>query len=129
MSKDVGGYRAYAPLLGREVEPEFLEATRIEIDNCCATARSAFEQQCSIGSNERATLLRRIANALEMSGDALIERANLETDLPIQRLVAERARTVGQLRLFADLVAEGSWVDARIDLPHPDRKPAPRPDL
>jgi len=31
--------------------------------------------------------------------------------------------------MFAALVREGSWVDARIDRAQPDRKPLPRPDL
>jgi NADP-dependent aldehyde dehydrogenase len=31
--------------------------------------------------------------------------------------------------MFADLIREGSWVDARIDRPIPDRKPLPKPDL
>src|SRR6185437_15552127 len=45
------------------------------------------------------------------------------------RLTGERGRTVNQLRLFANLVKEGSFVDARIDPALPDRKPLPKPDL
>ena len=41
----------------------------------------------------------------------------------------ERARTVGQLNLFADVVRDGEWLDLRIDPALPDRKPLPRPDL
>ncbi|MGH9464308.1 MAG: aldehyde dehydrogenase (NADP(+)), partial [Thermoanaerobaculia bacterium] len=51
-----------------------------------------------------------------------------ETALPRARLEAERARTVGQLRLFAEVVREGSWVEARIDCGDPAHRP-PRPDL
>jgi 2,5-dioxopentanoate dehydrogenase len=47
----------------------------------------------------------------------------------VDRLVGERARTVNQLKMFAERVREGSWVDARIDTPLPDRKPIPKPDL
>src|SRR6185369_7462264 len=45
------------------------------------------------------------------------------------RLTGERGRTIGQLRLFAQVAREGSWVDARIDHAIPDRQPAPKPDL
>jgi len=62
-------------------------------------------------------------------GDELLKRAHLETGLPEARLTGERARTAGQLRLFAQIAREGSWVDARIDHAIPDRQPAPKPDL
>jgi len=67
-------------------------------------------------------------------GDELLERAHAETALPLPRLTGERAHTVAPLVLFADVVDEGSWVEARIDearidQPLPDRQPAPRPDL
>src|SRR5690606_25653986 len=52
-----------------------------------------------------------------------------ESGLPEARLTGERGRTVGQLKLFAALLREGSWVDARVDLPEPDRKPLPKPDI
>ena len=54
----------------------------------------------------------------------MIERAEQETALPQARLQGETARTCGQLRLFAKLVEEGSWINARIDRPDPDRKAA-----
>ncbi|MEK7768016.1 MAG: aldehyde dehydrogenase (NADP(+)), partial [bacterium] len=37
--------------------------------------------------------------------------------------------TIGQLRMFAQVVLEGSWLRARIDRAQPDRKPLPKPDL
>jgi len=62
-------------------------------------------------------------------GDALIERASAESGLPRGRIEGERARTVGQLRLFVEVVRDGGWLDVRIDPPMPDRKPLPRADL
>ena len=56
-------------------------------------------------------------------GDALIERTMAESGLPRGRIEGERGRTTGQLRLFAEVVREGSWLEARIDPPLPDRKP------
>src|SRR5207248_8208882 len=63
------------------------------------------------------------------SGERLLDRAAAETGLPPGRLESERARTVGQILLFAEWIEEGSWVEARIDRALPDRKPQPRPDL
>jgi NADP-dependent aldehyde dehydrogenase len=62
-------------------------------------------------------------------GDALLQRASVESGLDIGRLGGERDRTTNQLKMFADLVREGSWVDARIDPAIPDRKPLPRVDI
>jgi len=62
-------------------------------------------------------------------GDALLERCHLETALPMGRLQGERGRTMNQLKLFASVVREGSWVDARIDTAIPDRSPFPKSDI
>src|SRR5262249_49363308 len=59
----------------------------------------------------------------------IIERCGFETALPEARLKGELARTCGQLRLFAQLVENGSWAMARIDRADPDRKPLPKPDI
>ncbi len=65
----------------------------------------------------------------ETNAPGIIERANLETALPLPRLQGETARTCGQLRLFAALLEEGWWQEARIDHADPDRKPVPKPDV
>jgi NADP-dependent aldehyde dehydrogenase len=76
----------------------------------------------------RARLLETIADAILGLGDDLLQVADAETNLGIARLTGERARTVAQLRAFAELVREGSWVEARIDSADPKRSP-PKPDL
>lgn len=70
-----------------------------------------------------------IGEAIMQLGDDLLRTAGEETGLPRPRLEGERARTVGQLALFARVVTEGSWVQPRIDRALPQRVPAPRPDL
>ncbi|NUB17517.1 aldehyde dehydrogenase family protein, partial [Azospirillum brasilense] len=62
-------------------------------------------------------------------GAALIPRARAGGGLPRPGLEGERGRTVGQLRLFAQTVREGGWLEARIDPAQPERKPLPRPDV
>jgi NADP-dependent aldehyde dehydrogenase len=76
----------------------------------------------------RARLLEEIAEGILALGDDLLATADAETGLGLPRLTGERARTVNQLRLFASVVREGSWVDARIDQRDAKRTP-PKPDL
>jgi NADP-dependent aldehyde dehydrogenase len=66
---------------------------------------------------------------IESLGPVLIDTAESETRLGVARLEGERARTCNQLRMFAELLEEGSWVEAVIDTAMPARKPLPRPDL
>jgi NADP-dependent aldehyde dehydrogenase len=76
-----------------------------------------------------ATFLERIGDGIIAIGDRLISTCAEETALSADRLIGERARTVNQLRMFAGVVRERSWIDARIDTAVPDRKPVPKPDL
>jgi 2,5-dioxopentanoate dehydrogenase len=80
-------------------------------------------------AEERASFLRAVSNEIEALGEELLTICLEETGLGRDRLAGERARTVNQLRMFADLVQEGSWVDARIDTAQPERKPLPKPDV
>src|SRR5512143_1070942 len=117
------------PATGATLEPAFAAATPAEIDAAARAAESAFEPYAALAPARRAAFLRAIADQLLAAGSALVERARAETALPRSRLEGERARTANQARLFADVVEEGSWVDARIDRARPERRPAPRPDL
>src|SRR5262245_27269339 len=76
-----------------------------------------------------AHFLTRIGDLIMATGEKLISTCAEETALSADRLVGERARTVNQLKMFADQIREGSWVDARIDTALLDRKPIPKPDL
>ncbi|WP_162426682.1 aldehyde dehydrogenase (NADP(+)) [Pontibacter pudoricolor] len=92
-------------------------------------AAQAFEVYKKTTPAQRAQLLRTIAEEIEALGDVLLETASRESNLPLARLTGERGRTCSQLRLFADVVEEGSWVEATIDTALPDRQPMPRPDM
>jgi NADP-dependent aldehyde dehydrogenase len=118
-----------APFPRAELEPVYHEATPGEIDRAVRLAAAAFEDYRGRPAGQKAALLDRIAVEIEALGDALVERANQETALGVPRLTGERARTCNQLRMFARMLEEGSWVQARIDRAMPDRKPLPRPDL
>ena len=115
------------PESGEKLQPGYGEATESEIERAVNLAVEAADRGAS--SKRRATLLRRVADEIEGLGDALLERAHAETALPLGRLKGERGRTVGQLRMFADMVEENRHLQVRTDAALPDRTPIPRPDL
>ena len=117
------------PATGVALEPGYHWATTQDVEHAAQLAAKAFAEYRRWPSKRRAGLLRRIAELFEANAVAIQERANLETGLPLGRLQGETARTCGQLRLFATLIEEGWWVDARIDHADPNRKPLPRPDV
>jgi alpha-ketoglutaric semialdehyde dehydrogenase len=96
-----------------------------EIEVVMQNAINAYRK---ITDASKAVFLEAIAANIEGQGDALIQQASLETNLPAARLVGERGRTTMQLRMFAQMLREGSWVEAAIDTAIPDKNP-PRPDL
>jgi len=127
----VGGKAFYAanPANGERLQPEFYSATDEEVKSATHLAAEAFSVYGRSSGRERAIFLRTIATKIESIAEELIERAGQETALPKARLQGETARTCGQLRLFAQVAQDGSWVCARIDHADPERKPAPRPDI
>jgi 2,5-dioxopentanoate dehydrogenase len=117
------------PTTGQHLQPGFIPARQEEVELATHLAADAFESYRRTHGSERGAFLRKIAEKIESIADDVIERAQQETALPQARLQAETARTCGQLRLFAHVAEEGSWVNARIDLADLDRKPAPKPDI
>jgi NADP-dependent aldehyde dehydrogenase len=81
------------------------------------------------GRAERAAALRAVADALDAAAEDLVAVAAGETWLPVPRLTGEVARTTGQLRMFAEGLDEGSFLDVIIDPVDPGATPVPRPDL
>ena len=122
-------FRAFDPALGQALEPEFHAVSTAQVEQACALADQAFDAFRASSDHERADFLEQIAAQILLLGDALIERAMAETGLPRARLEGERGRTMNQLKLFAELLREGSWQDARLDEALPQRQPLPRPDL
>lgn len=122
-------FTAINPATLEPLEPTYHEATIAEIDEAVRQAEAAFEIYRKTTGKARAAFLRAVATEIDNLGDALVERATAETALPAARIIGERARTTGQLKMFASLIEEGSWVDARIDHADPKRTPLPKPDL
>jgi NADP-dependent aldehyde dehydrogenase len=99
-----------------------------DLDDAARAARAAFGVAVASTAAERASWLRAVADALDAHGDELVPLADEESHLGTGRLTGELARTTAQLRLFADAVLEGSYLEATVD--HPDATTTPpRPDL
>ena len=128
-AKGTKTFSATNPSKSEILLPVFHEATGEEIDFAVQKAAEAFETLRQLPGEQIASLLDQISAEILQLGHELIDRAMSETALPEARLLGERGRTVAQIKMFADLIREGSWVEACIDRAEPDRKPLPRPDL
>ena len=99
------------------------------VDAAALAAEDAFWTYAYTTRAERADFLDAIADEIEARADAITEIGTQESGLPTARLQGERGRTTGQLRLFADHIRKGDYLDRRHDVALPDRQPLPRPDL
>jgi NADP-dependent aldehyde dehydrogenase len=116
------------PRTGETVEAVAPETTTEEVDRLCAAALAAAPGLDELGRAGRARLLRALADALEARRDDVVAVADRETGLGTTRLNGELTRSCYQLRLFAEVIDEGSYLEATID--HAGDTPmGPRPDL
>lgn len=122
-------FQSVNPATGEALPTVFHEATEAEIDRAMTLAAAAFDAFRKTPAETRARFLEACADEMEALGDQLLHLTQAETGHPQPRCLGERARATGQARMFAQLIREGSWVDARIDLAQPDRQPLPKPDV
>ncbi|MEP4768391.1 MAG: aldehyde dehydrogenase (NADP(+)) [Roseibium sp.] len=111
------------------VTAEFPEGTAQDIDKAAQAAEDAFWSYSATTRQERAAFLNKIADEIEARADAITDIGSRETGLPEARLQGERGRTTGQIRLFASVIEDGTYLDRRHDEALPDRAPLPRPDI
>jgi NADP-dependent aldehyde dehydrogenase len=128
-AKGTKTYKTFNPQLNLEIEHDFTEATSEEIDEAVSLASEAFKTFRTISGEKKAIFLNAIADEILNLGDELIKTYCAESGLPEGRAMGERGRTIGQLKAFADLISEGSWVEATIDTAQPERQPMPRSDI
>ena len=122
-------YTTFNPELNKENSTVFTEATINEINDAVSLASKAFKEYSTIAGKQKATFLNAIADEILALDDELIKMYCSETGLPEGRAKGERGRTINQLRSFADLVSEGSWVAATIDTAITNREPVPKSDI
>jgi alpha-ketoglutaric semialdehyde dehydrogenase len=125
-----GGATFYGvnPATGENLPTAFVPATKNDAAAAAELAGRASSRFRKTTGVERAAFLRAIAENLEALAETIVVRMGAETALPDGRCRGELARTTGQLRLFADLVEDGSWTGARIDRGDSRRQPLPKPD-
>jgi NADP-dependent aldehyde dehydrogenase len=99
-----------------------------ELDQIVGRAREAFAVILTTTAAQRATWLTSVADALDDARNELVELGVGETHLTRLRLEGEVARTTAQLRLFTEVLREGSYLEATVDHRWPEMVP-PRPDL
>ncbi len=124
-----GTAHAINPATNKKLKPAITLIDGNELAAATAAAAAAFDTYRATTPAGRAAFLERIADNIDALGTELTERAVLETGLPAARIEGERARTVGQMRLFASVVRQGDHVQARIDPGLPERAPLPRLDI
>jgi NADP-dependent aldehyde dehydrogenase len=99
------------------------------IDLIFHAAQAAFLAYKNRSGKDKGHFLDTLADILESQRGEIVPLAIRESNLPEGRINGELGRTTGQIRLFANLVKEGSWVEATIDPALPDRSPLPRADI
>ena len=129
MHQSLSTFLGRAAATGDEVAPAYPVSTADDVALACNAAERDFNDYRSRPSESRAAFLEAIGEEIMALGDELLERAHIESGLPIARLTGERGRTVNQLKLFAEVVRADRWRGVRIDPAMPDRAPLPRPDL
>lgn len=116
------------PRTGAPVGDAYPVTTPDELERLLAAAAAAAPSYAASGPQVRAGLLRALAARLDQQTDALAALGSRESGLPLGRLTGEVGRTSGQLRLFATVVEEGSYLEATLD-PAVATSTPPRPDL
>ncbi|MEN9687957.1 MAG: hypothetical protein RL381_969 [Actinomycetota bacterium] len=122
-------FRAINPIDGSIYGSEIQEHTHEQINNFIERAHGAFQGISQQSPQERAALLRSIAQEIESRRSSIIESACAETALPEGRIGGEITRTTMQFEYFARLVETGQHLGATIDKADPQYSPAPRPDI
>ncbi|MBT2515649.1 aldehyde dehydrogenase (NADP(+)) [Arthrobacter sp. ISL-30] len=119
----------FNPATNEQLEPAYSLITEAQLKAATSAAAEAYASFSTLDPETHAAFLDVIADNIEAIGDELIVRAGQETGLPAARLQGERARTTGQLRLFAKVVRQGDFRGARFDPALPERTPLPRADI
>ena len=121
--------KTFNPRTGNFLAQEHVISTPEELNQKVTDAQLAFMVYRNTSGNERAILLETIADEIETVKEEILGIATLETGLPSGRIQGETGRTLGQLRLFAEVAQEEFWVEASIDTALPDRQPLPKSDI
>ena len=121
--------QGFNPETNKPLPGNFSNASSEEVSLAVDKASEAFDIYRKISGKQKSIFLNTIADEIENIGELLIDRCCAESGLPKARIVGERGRTIGQLRMFANFIEEGSWLEASIEIADMDREPIPKPDI
>ena len=122
-------FNAKNPASGEVLGLSFCKASEDDVLKACELGSEASLAMAALSGAQKASFLRDLADRIDGLADQLVVTMTAESGLPEPRVRGETGRTTFQLRMFANLVETGNWVDARIDRAQPDRQPLPKPDL
>ena len=109
--------QGYDPRTGKPAGEPIAETTDSAVDAIAEAAAAARPGWEAMGPAGRAAALRAVAGALDSQAAELAAMADTETALGSARLTGEVARTTGQLRMFADVLEDGGYLDVIISPP------------
>jgi NADP-dependent aldehyde dehydrogenase len=122
-------FNSYSPADDSYTTDKFFKATAEDVNASAEKAATAFQVYRQKSGKEKALFLESIAAQILSVQSELVPICVRESGLFTARIEGELGRTVSQLKMFAALLREGSWPDARIDTAIPGRTPVPKPDL
>ncbi|MFQ3186297.1 aldehyde dehydrogenase (NADP(+)) [Marinomonas primoryensis] len=107
----------------------FAKGSVTNVSDAVEAAELAFLEYGYSSRETRASFLNAIADEIDARANDITAIGCAETGLPEARLIGERGRTCGQLRLFAQHILQGDYLDKRHDAALTERQPLPRADL
>ena len=122
-------FKTFNPILNKNNECNFTEATINELNMAVNLAYDAFLEYKNADSLNRSKFLDSIVDQILLIQNDIVSVYCEETGLPDGRAKGELGRTIGQIRSFSELLKKGDWVNASIDTADAERKPVPKPDL
>jgi NADP-dependent aldehyde dehydrogenase len=112
--------RSHDPRTGLAFGPEIPVTAQDEVDRIAVRAAAAGRAWADTPHTDRGRALHAIADAVDGQAQPLVQVADAETALGVQRLTGEVARTTAQLRMFADFVGQHRHLDVVIAQGKPD---------
>lgn len=92
----------------------FPDATDTEIKASLFNAKRCFNKYRKLDGTVRANFLREIKKELRNAQNKIISIAQSETKLGKSRLEMELSRTIGEIKLFANMAEKGKWLKTAV---------------
>src|SRR3984893_12028673 len=103
--------QGFDPRTGKPAREPVAKTTDAALDEIAPPAGAARAPWEAAGPSGRVKALAAAADALDAGAADLVAVADTETALGSTRLTGEVARTTGQLRMFADVLDDGGYLD------------------